>query len=165
VRPLQNSKYHHVLLQSLFIDTNFIDDMPIQSNRIMVTIDCQMLIGGVLLLTIAPASVAKMPQFSMPILLLTIYLALISSILFTIWSLMLKYHKPTSMTISKFSIPIFGTILSILILPEAVFTIELLLSLTLVSVGIIIVNLTPRTKGPNSEVEGLNLKRSQARSI
>ena len=110
-----------------------------------------MLIGGAILFIVGIVSGSKIPPYSLSSMILTIYLALMSSIVFTIWSLMLQYHKPSSMTIFKFSIPIFGSILSILFLSEEVFTLELLIALALVSVRMIAVNLTPKKNRSQSD--------------
>ena len=69
-----------------------------------------------------------------------LYLALLSSAAFTIWTILLKYNSIASISVYNFIIPVFGTLLSALLLNENILESKYLVSLILVSAGIIIVN-------------------------
>ena len=73
--------------------------------------------------------------------LLLIYMALLSTIAFTLWAEMIKYNPVGKVAIFGFSIPVFGVALSALFLKENIWTLQNLAALILVSVGILIVNL------------------------
>ena len=71
-----------------------------------------------------------------------LYLAFLSAAAYTIWSILLKYNPVSKVTIFGFFNPVFGVILSTLILREGgSFGIQGMLALLLVCIGIIIVNL------------------------
>ena len=71
------------------------------------------------------------------------YLAAVSSVAFTLWSLLLKYNPVSRVTIFGFSIPVFGMCYSAVLLNERAFTMQNLVALVLVCAGIIIVNRRP----------------------
>jgi len=72
---------------------------------------------------------------------LIIYMALISSVSYSIWGILLKYNPVSSVTIYGFTNPIFGAILSAVFLAEwNTINIQYLVALGLVSLGIYIVN-------------------------
>lgn len=72
---------------------------------------------------------------------LLLYMAFISAGAYTLWSLLLKYNPVSKISVFGFMNPVIGVILSALILHEAnqAFSLTGLLSLALVSLGIIIV--------------------------
>ena len=72
---------------------------------------------------------------------LLLYMAFISAGAYTLWSLLLKYNPVSKVAVFGFCTPIFGVILSALILGEGTsFKPQTLLALALVCVGIISVN-------------------------
>jgi drug/metabolite transporter (DMT)-like permease len=72
---------------------------------------------------------------------LLLYMAFISAGAYTLWSLLLKYNPVSKVAVFGFCTPIFGVILSALILGEGTsFKTQTLLALALVCVGIISVN-------------------------
>ena len=73
---------------------------------------------------------------------LFIYMALLSTVAFYLWAELLKYNSVGKVAIFGFSIPIFGVTLSAVFLRENVFTIQNLGALILVSIGILIVNMS-----------------------
>ena len=70
------------------------------------------------------------------------YLGLISSVAYSLWSLLLKYNPVGKVAVFGFSNPMFGVILSAILLGEKnqAFTLKGLLALILVCSGILIVN-------------------------
>ena len=85
---------------------------------------------------------------------LLIYMALISAVAYTLWGILLKYNPVSKVSIFGFTNPVFGVILSAIILREGnVFGMKDLIALVLVSIGILIVNwakpVTGKEKGTN----------------
>ena len=70
------------------------------------------------------------------------YLAMVSAVAYTLWSLLLKYNPPSRIAVFGFMNPVFGVMLSALLLKEKgqAFSLAGLTSLVLVCIGIYIVN-------------------------
>ena len=75
---------------------------------------------------------------------LILYLAFLSAAAYSIWGLLLKYNTVASVTVYSFAIPVFGTVLSALILGEGAqaASLQSLIALVLITVGIVLVNRT-----------------------
>ncbi|WP_339318908.1 DMT family transporter [Paenibacillus sp. FSL R10-2734] len=100
----------------------------------------QMLLGGLALAAIGIGKRGFLPfQFQTVSLIIFIYLALVSALAFGIWNMVMKYNQVGKVSMYLFLIPVFGVILSSIILGE---TIHLFVLAALASVvaGIIIVN-------------------------
>ena len=61
---------------------------------------------------------------------------------FSVWTALLKHHPAGKMAMFNLLVPVFGTVLSGLMLGESVWRIKNLLSLILISAGIILVNIS-----------------------
>ncbi len=72
--------------------------------------------------------------------LLLLYMAFLSAMAFTLWTILLKYNAMGKVTIFNFLIPVFGTILSALFLGENVFRYDIIVALLMVCAGIYLVN-------------------------
>lgn len=70
---------------------------------------------------------------------LLLYSALLSAVAFTLWYILLKYNKPGEITMFRFLIPVSGSLLSVIFLKEKL-TLQVVLSLLAIIVGIILVN-------------------------
>ncbi|PEA54115.1 EamA family transporter [Bacillus pseudomycoides] len=102
----------------------------------------QMIIGSLGLLFIGIFQVGLMPfTFQMQTLLMLLYLSFLSAAGFCIWNTVMKYNKVGKVSMYMFFIPVFGVILSSLILGEAIHSF-VLFGLACVATGIIIVNRT-----------------------
>lgn len=101
----------------------------------------QLLFGGAVLILTGLAAGGSIHGFAVKPMLLLIYMALLSTIAFTLWAEMIKYNPVGKVAIFGFSIPVFGVALSALFLKENIWTLQNLAALILVSVGILIVNL------------------------
>ncbi|MEH6891912.1 DMT family transporter [Bacillus sp. JJ864] len=102
----------------------------------------QMIIGSLGLLFIGIFQVELMPfTFHMQTLLMLLYLSFLSAAGFCIWNTVMKYNKVGKVSMYMFFIPVFGVILSSLILGEAIHSF-VLFGLACVATGIIIVNRT-----------------------
>lgn len=73
-------------------------------------------------------------------LVLLIYSAVLSAVAFCIWYALLKNNKASTIAIYKFLIPIVGSTLSIIFLPNEYFNIYIIIGLILASFGIYLVN-------------------------
>lgn len=100
----------------------------------------QLAFGGLLLLLISLPLGFVLPEANLKGYLILLYLALVSAVAFSIWTTLLKHNRASSVTIFYFLIPIFGTLLSGLILEEDIFRVQYYLSLPIVAVGIYLVN-------------------------
>jgi len=71
-----------------------------------------------------------------------VYLSLLSAVAYALWGVLLKFNPVSKVTIYSFMIPVFGVLLSKLLLTESsqVSMINLLITLLLVSTGIIMLN-------------------------
>ena len=102
----------------------------------------QFVIGGAIMILIGFIAGGRLHLTSYAGLLLIVYMALISSVAYSIWGILLKYNPVSSVTIYGFTNPIFGALLSALFLGEwKTITIRYLVALVLVSLGIYIVNM------------------------
>ena len=78
-----------------------------------------------------------------------VYLAFLSAIAYSLWGILLKYNPVSKVTIFSFTTPIFGVLLTSLLLTEDsnVGIINLIAALLLVCLGIFILNYQPKKKG------------------
>lgn len=113
----------------------------------------QILFGSVLLIIIGLALGGHVEGFTLKSTILLIYMALISAVAFSLWTLLLKYNPVGRVAIYGFTIPVFGVVLSAIFLGEQFVSLKNLSALILVSVGILIVNSTKSvTKKSHSTV-------------
>ena len=78
-----------------------------------------------------------------------IYLALLSAIAYSLWGILLKHNPVSKITVFNCSTPIFGTMLTLLLMPgesNAVNPIVLVIALVLISSGILLLNFKKQTK-------------------
>jgi drug/metabolite transporter (DMT)-like permease len=99
----------------------------------------QLFIGGVILTILGFILGGNLKGFTITSTSLLIYMALLSSIAFVIWTQLLKYNKVGIISVFNFLIPVFGTLLSSIFLGENIFDIKILVALILVCLGIFLV--------------------------
>ena len=109
--------------------------------------------GGLVMILIGFVMGGRIHTASMPAMILLIYMALISAVAYTLWGILLN-NPVSKVSIFGFTNPVFGVILSAIILREGnVFGMKDLIALVLVSIGILIVNWakpgTGKEKGTN----------------
>jgi drug/metabolite transporter (DMT)-like permease len=76
-----------------------------------------------------------------------VYLALVSSVAYTLWGLLLKGNDVSKISIFGFMTPVAGVVLSAVMLGEArLLEIKHLIALALIAAGIISVNLKPQQR-------------------
>lgn len=96
------------------------------------------ILGGGRLTVISPKGIAML-----------IYLALLSAVAFSLWGILLKYNPVSRVSVYGFMNPVFGVILSALLLEEKNDALEAgraVIALLLVTIGILIVNGNVRKK-------------------
>lgn len=111
-----------------------------KSLDVMTITGYNLFIGGLILTITGLVPGGRINNFTTASSLLLTYLAVLSAVAFTLWTLLLKYNKVGSITIFNFLIPVFGSILSAIFLGEKIFEIKYILALILVSYGIWLVN-------------------------
>ena len=111
-----------------------------QSMDVMIVTGYSLFIGGVLLTLIGISFGGSVHNFTISSSLLLGYMVLLSSVAFTLWSLLLKYNKVGSVSVFIFLTPIFGVILSAIFLGETILELKNVFALVLVCLGIWMVN-------------------------
>ncbi|KXU84897.1 multidrug DMT transporter [Paraburkholderia monticola] len=107
-----------------------------QSMDVMVMTGYQLGFGGVALLAAGYATGGSLHGFTLGSMALLAYLALLSSVAFTLWSLLLKYNQVGKVTVFNFLVPVFGTVLSAICLNENIMELKNLVALVFVCAGI-----------------------------
>lgn len=96
----------------------------------------QLLLGGLVLTAMGLVGGGHFQSFSIGAGVLVLYLAAVSAVAFALWSLLLKHNPVSDVAVFNFEIPVFGVILSALVLGESIFEWKNLVALVLVCVGI-----------------------------
>ncbi|EDS71745.1 putative membrane protein [Anaerofustis stercorihominis DSM 17244] len=101
----------------------------------------QFILGGIVMILIGIFTGGKVSGFNLNSTLLLIYMALISAVAYSLWSILLKYNPVGKVAVFGFLNPVCGVILSAVLLKEGnVFNILGMISLILVCIGIYMVN-------------------------
>ena len=107
------------------------------------------LIGGALLLAVSLCLGANIPKISLAGLLLLLALAAISAAAYVLSLMPLRYFPASEVSVYNLLIPVFGVVLSGIILGEDVLKWNYPISLALICAGIILVNLKGKNNGKN----------------
>jgi len=124
----------------------------IYGKRLSATIDpmvmtgWQLLIGGVFLTAGGMAFGGKLEGWGLTSGALLLYMALLSSVAFAIWSLLLKHNPVGLIAAFNFLVPVFGVALSAVFLGESLLRWNNLAALVLVSAGIWLVTRASRAE-------------------
>lgn len=102
----------------------------------------QFMLGGIVMCIGSLIAGGRITGFTVSSTALLIYLAIISSVAYTVWGILLKYNPVAKVTVFGFTNPIFGVILSAIFLGESgqAFGLRGIIALVLVSFGIYIIN-------------------------
>lgn len=109
----------------------------------------QFILGGALMIAIGFIGGGKFAHIGTKAILMLFYLALLSAIAFSLWGILLKYNSVSKVSVYGFMNPVFGVILSAILLKEqnnSVKFVQAVLALLLVCAGILIVNVTGKSK-------------------
>lgn len=107
----------------------------------------QLFVGGAVLLFAGVAGGGHFSKMSFGGFALLGYLIFLSAAAFSIWTWLLKKYPVGKVTVYNFLVPVFGSLMSGIVLHETVFTMRNMLSLVLVCVGIVLVNYVKTEKG------------------
>lgn len=121
------------------IGTILVKDKGREMNPFIMTLG-QMLFGSILLILPGRFLMEGQLQWTPFALFLLLYSAFISATAFSLWYELLKYHKSGEISVYQLFIPIFGSLLSLLLLPGENLSYNLLAGLILVCFGIWILN-------------------------
>ena len=102
----------------------------------------QFVLGGLVMVLIGLASGGTIVVGTLKAAGVLIYLAFLSAIAYSLWGILLKHNPVSKVSIYSFMIPVFGVLLSGLMLTEQsnVSPINIIITLVLVSTGIIMLN-------------------------
>ena len=108
----------------------------------------QLFFGGIVLFLIGNAMGGHLDYVTVGGITVVLYLALVSAVAYTLWSVLLAYNDVSKVAIFGFVNPLCSVILSALVLGEVkqAFNIGSLIALALVCVGIYIVNAKKNNK-------------------
>jgi drug/metabolite transporter (DMT)-like permease len=123
------------------LSSSMIKDYSKQENPVVLS-GYQFLLGGVIMTAVGFIMGGKLNFINKDAILILLYLALLSAIAYSLWSILLKYNSVSKVTIFGFMIPVFGVILSAILLKESkqALNLQSLISLLMVCFGIIIIN-------------------------
>lgn len=101
----------------------------------------QFVVGGLVMVLIGGLLGGRIEQISLSGLAMLMYLAFLSAVAYSVWSILLKYNPVSKVAVFGFMNPVFGVLLSAVLLSEyTTLSYMSLLSLVLVCIGIYIVN-------------------------
>lgn len=114
----------------------------------------QFILGGALMCIGALSFGGRVNLSDIRGVLVLLYLALLSAVAYSVWGILLKYNPVSRVTVFTFMTPVFGVLLSLLMLTEnsTVAPVNLVLCLILVSLGIFTLNYQKQKKDIGSEV-------------
>ena len=113
---------------------------------------CQFMFGGAIMIVGALVCGGRLPNVTGAGVALMAYLAMLSAVAYSLWSVLLKHNPVSKVTVYSFTNPIFGVTLSALILKEgSAFGLKGAAALLLVCIGIILVNRAPRSEQENKD--------------
>lgn len=102
----------------------------------------QFILGGAIMIAMGLLLGGRIPAITGRGIGIMLYLSLVSAVAYSLWSLLLKYNPVSRVTVFGFLNPVFGVLLSALLLGESgqAFTARGVIALLLVCTGIYIVN-------------------------
>jgi drug/metabolite transporter (DMT)-like permease len=108
----------------------------------------QFFIGGIFMVIVGLIFGGRILLTSFSAILVLLYLGMLSAVAYSLWGVLLKYNSVSRVTIFSFMTPVFGTVLSKLMLKEnaAVSTLNLVITLLLVCLGIFLINYQKKPK-------------------
>lgn len=121
---------------------NRTDQYFLQKVSPVILSGCQFFMGGVLLFIVGILMGGHLDHMSIAGVVLILYLAMVSAVAYTLWSVLLAHNEVSKVAIFGFVNPLCSVVLSALVLGEVsqAFNARSLIALILVCVGIYIVN-------------------------
>ena len=108
----------------------------------------QFIIGGLVMIALGALMGGAVTVESPAAAGVLIYLALLSAVAYSLWGILLKFNPVSKVTVYTFMTPVFGVILSKLMLTEqsGVSAVNLIFALVLIALGIGVLNYSPKQK-------------------
>ncbi len=102
----------------------------------------QFMLGGTVMIIVGLILGGKIDNFTLVGAAILVYLSFLSAIAYALWGMLLKFNPVSKVTIFSFMTPVFGVLLTKLMLPEesTVSIVNLLISLVLVCLGVFMLN-------------------------
>lgn len=102
----------------------------------------QFVMGGIVMMIIGAVFGGAVALPSAKAVAVLVYLSFLSAVAYSLWGVLLKHNPVSKVTIYSFMIPVFGVLLSKLMLTESanVSVVNLLITLVLICTGIVILN-------------------------
>ena len=115
----------------------------------------QFMLGGTVMIIGGLIAGGEIEFFDLTGAAILVYLAFLSAIAYALWGILLKFNPVSKVTIFSFMTPVFGVILTELMLPDesTVKLVNLLLSLILVCAGVFMLNYTKQSKAAETPTE------------
>lgn len=122
------------------ISTVLIKRYAVYSDTVLLS-GWQFLFGGAVMTVVGLIAGGTLADVNMRALFMLLYLAFVSAAAYTIWGILLKYNPVSEIAVFGFTNPVFGALLSALLLHEKeIFTVQCAVALLLVCSGIYLVN-------------------------
>ena len=114
----------------------------------------QFMLGGTVMIIVGLIAGGKIDNFTFGGAAILVYLSFLSAIAYALWGMLLKFNPVSKVTIFSFMTPVFGVLLTKLMLPEesTVKLVNLLISLVLVCAGVFMLNYTRQKKAAIPEI-------------
>ena len=111
----------------------------------------QFIFGGTVMAVIGLIMGGKVHVGSIKAFLVLLYLSVLSAVAYALWGMLLKYNPVSKVTIYSFMTPVFGVVLSLIMLPETtnVSYLNLIITLILICSGILLINYNFERKNKN----------------
>jgi len=108
----------------------------------------QFMLGGAVMVAVGLIAGGKIDYVTPKGIAILVYLAFLSAIAYALWGMLLKFNPVSKVTIFSFMTPVFGVLLTKLMLPDesTVQLVNLLISLVLVCLGVFMLNYTRQKK-------------------
>lgn len=109
----------------------------------------QFIAGGIVLVAVGAIAGGELRLESLTAFAILIYLSALSATAYSLWGVLLKYNPVSKVSIYSFMTPVFGVVLSVLMLPESsnVEIFNLFITLVLVCSGIFLINYNKTKNG------------------
>ncbi|MBO5879518.1 MAG: DMT family transporter [Clostridia bacterium] len=103
----------------------------------------QFIVGGAFMAAVGFIFGGRINFLNLPGILDLVYLALLSAVAYSLWGILLKHNPVSRVTVFNFMTPIFGVLLTLILLPSEdskVRPLNLVITLVLISLGIFLLN-------------------------
>lgn len=115
----------------------------------------QFVLGGAVLTLLGALLGGSLPRLTPAGIAMVLYLACVSGVAYSLWSILLKYNPTSRVAIFGFMNPVFGVVLSSILLGEGASLpwLQTALALVLIALGIVIVNRPEGDAAPSPSAE------------